>query len=110
MDERLRGELLLLRGENLVLAGDTVEGRDCCRRVAALAHSIGDGALEARAALAFAGDFTFAVEITERITLLEGALAAIGDSDGRLRARVMARLSSALNPSRSEEATPPPIV
>ena len=93
-DDPRRVDLLIGRGEAQRRAGD--EGyRNTLLDAAELARRLGDPTALARAALANTlGDiWTRAFEVDAgRIEMLEGALAAAGDADARLRARLLATL------------------
>jgi class 3 adenylate cyclase len=93
-DDPRRLDLLIGRGEAQRRVGD--EGyRQTLLDAADLARRVGDATALARAALANSlGDiWTRAFEVDAgRIEMLEAALAAIGDSDAQLRARLMATL------------------
>ena len=93
-DDPRRVDLLIGRGEAQRRAGD--EGyRNTLLDAAELARRLGDATALARAALANSlGDiWTRALEVDAgRIEMLEGALAAAGDADARLRARLLATL------------------
>src|SRR5688572_6534295 len=93
-DDPRRVDLLIGRGEAQRRAGD--EGyRNTLLDAAEIARRLGDGSALARAALANSlGDiWTRAFEVDAgRIEMLEGALAAAGDADARLRARLLATL------------------
>jgi len=93
-DDPRRLDLLIGRGEAQRRAGD--EGyRQTLLDAADLARRLGDATALARAALANSlGDiWTGAFEVDNaRIDVLETALAAVGDTDARLRARLLATL------------------
>lgn len=96
-----RAGLLLDLGEAQRRAGDTTAARATFRRAAEAARARGDAQELARAALGFGavwGEWT-ASETggADRVLveLLEEALAALGDADDALRARLLARLARA---------------
>src|SRR5207253_4486650 len=93
-DDPRRLELLIGRGEAQRRAGD--EGyRRTLLDAADLARRLGDGTALARAALANTlGDiWTGPFEVdAARIEVLEAALAAVGEGEPRLRARLLATL------------------
>ena len=94
VDDPRRVDLLIGRGEAQRRAGDE-SYRNTLLEAAELARRLGDPTALARAALANTlGDiWTRAFEVDAgRIEMLEGALAAAGDADARLRARLLATL------------------
>ena len=98
-DEARRGELLLALGVARWRSGDMGRAREACRLAAELAQKRREPDQLARAALAYAGPVRFetAPAVTgPLIDLLERALEALGDGESALRARVMARLATAL--------------
>lgn len=95
-----RFELLRLLAEVSILAGDVPKGRDHARQAAALARALGSPELLARAALAYGGSWSLGSTDLGLLALLEEALAALPPGDHPLRARMLARLASALQPAR----------
>jgi hypothetical protein len=95
-----RFELMRLLGEVRLLADDADRGREAAREAAALARSIGSPELLARAALTYGGSWSFGFTDQVLLQLLEEALAALPAGDHPLRARMLARLASALQPAR----------
>jgi DNA-binding SARP family transcriptional activator/class 3 adenylate cyclase len=94
-DER-RCELLLALGEASWGAGELDNARQSYEQAAALADKLGDATALARATLGFCGPHRFeaAPAVTGPIAgLLQRALAALGDEDSALRARLMGRLA-----------------
>ncbi|MGH9009899.1 MAG: hypothetical protein ACRDYF_08650, partial [Acidimicrobiia bacterium] len=93
-DDFRRVELLLGRGEAQRRAGDPGY-RDTLLDAAQLAQRLGDAKALARAALANTQGHiwtsVFAVD-SERIKALEAAIAAVGDDDPPIRARLLATL------------------
>jgi tetratricopeptide (TPR) repeat protein len=112
-DESLRCGLLVALGETLMrrdeaqFRGDgTGEAQATLRRAAALARRQGASELFARAALAFGGTIVgtrFGVFDPELVQLLEDALRMLGDAASALRAKVLARLATALYWSNARE-------
>jgi DNA-binding SARP family transcriptional activator/tetratricopeptide (TPR) repeat protein len=93
-------ELLLALGSARWDTGEIDEARNACLRAADLAEGLGDASRLARAALGFGGRLIFELGAAETqpvlVDLLQRALVCLGDEDGSLRARVMARLAAAL--------------
>ena len=96
---RCRRRLLLALGEARIRRGDAVAGKEDCRAVAVLARSMGDAELGARAALTYGGVFRFGVVDPVLVGMLEESLELLPPGDSALRARLMARLAAALQPS-----------
>lgn len=98
-NDRQRCELLLAMAWSHWQANDGARARPIAREAAALARALGSSDLLARAALSY-GDafrgFEMGVYDHELVELLEAALAAVGDQESELRARVLARLAVAL--------------
>ena len=97
--EQRRCELLLALGEARWGAGELDKARQAYEQSAELAQKLGDGTALARAALGFFGPHRkeVATAVTLPVTdMLQRALAAIGDEDSALRARLMGRLAAAL--------------
>jgi tetratricopeptide (TPR) repeat protein len=113
-DEQTRCELLLALGDAHTRAGDVASAREAFVRAADIARGAGLAERLARAALGYAGRFVWLPEDDPRLfPLLEEALAALGQHDSALRARLLARLASArgqwadpgsLSAARSREA------
>jgi tetratricopeptide (TPR) repeat protein len=97
-EERLRCELLLVLGEAHAQAGDGAAAREVFRRAAELAQAAGWSEALGAAALGYGGRFVWAPSLGDPVTarLLEAALAALGEEDGALRARLLARLAAVL--------------
>jgi len=98
-----RCELLLSLGDARLRAGDRSGGRAAFAKAASAARALGRPDLVARAALGFGGLGVTILEVDEAtVALLEEALAALGDEEGPVRARVLARLAVELyyGPSR----------
>jgi DNA-binding SARP family transcriptional activator/tetratricopeptide (TPR) repeat protein len=91
-----RLELLLALGEARWGAGEPDTARQTCKQAAELAEQCADATALARAALAYCGPHRFeaAVAVIGPVAdLLQRALAALGEDDSALRARVMGRLT-----------------
>jgi DNA-binding CsgD family transcriptional regulator len=112
-DQQQRCQLLLAVGESRMAAGDRPAARAAYQQAAELARRIDAPEALARAGLGLGLEFTSAtidsaqvglLEVAAssgvvgsvEIGLLEEALIALGDTDSRLRARVLARLARAL--------------
>ncbi len=95
----LRGPVMLALGEARIRGGDTVTGRQDCREAASLARELGDAALGAQAALIYGRVFVFGVVDPVLVEMLEESLDALPPGDSALRARLLARLAAALQPS-----------
>jgi DNA-binding winged helix-turn-helix (wHTH) protein/tetratricopeptide (TPR) repeat protein len=101
-----RGEVLAALGESRMRVfeasvGGSPEGaRDALARAARLGKSLAAPDLLARAALAFGGTEDLAGQVlvldAEHVTLLEEALAAVGDARPALRVRLLERCAKAL--------------
>src|SRR4051794_5930799 len=91
-------DLLLSLGDARSRAGDAAGAKAAVRRAAAIADDNGWHDRLAQAALAYAGRFAWARASTDPayVPLLERALAAIGPRDPTARARLLARLASAI--------------
>jgi DNA-binding SARP family transcriptional activator len=105
-DTAARCNLLLALGDMQARANDMVSAKETFLRAADVARGSGMADRLAHAALGYGGRFVMLPEDDPRIVpLLEEALAALGDDEGALRARLLARLSCARNnPPRSLEA------
>lgn len=109
LDQGLRCELLLALGEVRWSAGELQRAREACMEAAEVAERIGDPERVARAALAFGGPPRFevgAAVIEPVIALLERALAALGEDDSPLRARVLSHLAAASSFAPAERRKP----
>jgi hypothetical protein len=100
----LRARLLVVLGEACIRRGEVPAGQAHCREASALARALGDPALAATAALTYGRVFTFGNADPVLVEMLEEALEALPPADSALRARLLARLGAALQPSpRMEE-------
>jgi DNA-binding CsgD family transcriptional regulator len=111
-DQHQRCQLLLALGEARMAASDMAAARAAYQQAAEVARRIGAPEALARAGLGLGLEFTSAVDSagvgllevassegvadSVQVGLLEEALVALGGADGRLRARVLARLARAL--------------
>ena len=98
METPLRCRVLIALGEAQIRSGD-VAGRALCVEAAEIARRIDDATLLALAGLAYGAVFTMGGVDPVLVGLLEDALARLPDEDSALRARVMARLGAARQPS-----------
>src|SRR5262249_45361125 len=101
LENALRCRILIAQGEARVRSGDAT-GRELCARGAALARDLGDATLLARAGLAYGSVFMTGGVDPFLVGILEEALSRMPDADSALRARVMARLAAARQPSPPE--------
>jgi DNA-binding CsgD family transcriptional regulator len=95
-DQRERCELLLSLGEARMAASDVPAARAAYQQAGELARRIGSPEALAQAGLGLGLEFTVGIVDQVEVTLLEEALAALGEADSPLRARVLARLAMAL--------------
>lgn len=95
----LRARVLLALAEARIRAGDSAQGTSLACEVATVAEQIGDPELLARAALTYGLVLKFAMVDPVMVDLLESAVAALPPGDSPLRARLLARLAAALQPS-----------
>jgi tetratricopeptide (TPR) repeat protein len=96
---------LLDLGEAQLIAHDFEAGHKSCGEAAAIARSLGDAELFARAAIAQGIVFRVAEVSQPLVAVLREALQLLPDDTSPLRAKVMARLAAALQPS--EDPLPP---
>lgn len=92
-------ELLLGLARVLTRSGSVDQARTRCLEAAALARTLGDGALLARAALASGDEFDPGSVDPSLVALLEEALGALPEHEVALRAGVLARHAAALQPA-----------
>ncbi|MGE0542109.1 MAG: AAA family ATPase [Dehalococcoidia bacterium] len=96
-DEGARCGLLLALAESQTRSGETAAAKETFVQVAALAHTLGLAALQARAALGYGGYRGQPGRVdTVFVGLAEEALTALGDEVSGLRARLLARLAMEL--------------
>jgi tetratricopeptide (TPR) repeat protein len=105
VDQPTRCDLLLALGDAMARAGREADAKDAFVRAAELAGRLGAPHRLARAALGYGGRFVWARAGTDHrlISLLQRALAALGDEQSELRVRVMARLAGAMRDQPSRE-------
>jgi hypothetical protein len=94
-----RARVLLALGEARIRRGEAAAGKDDCREAAVLARALGNAELGARAALTYGGVFVFGVVDPVLVGMLEDSLEVLPPGDSPLRARLLARLAAALQPS-----------
>ena len=102
-------ELLLALGEARWGAGELDNARQTYEHAAALADKLGDATALARAALGFCGPHLFeaAPAVTgPLVSLVQRALAALGDEDSALRAQLMGRLAATPGATDVEHLNP----
>jgi hypothetical protein len=97
----LLGQVLIATGEARLRAGDA-SGRALCVEAAQIARELFDATLLARAALAYGAVFTTVWVDPTLVGMLEEAERLLPAADSALRARVMARLAAARQPSSAE--------
>jgi tetratricopeptide (TPR) repeat protein len=99
----LRARVLVALGEACIRRGDGATGKRHCREAAAIARTLGDPRLAARAALTYGRVFTFGNVDPLLVGLLEDSLETLPVEEGALRARLLGRLAAALQPSTQIE-------
>ncbi len=99
LDRHLQFDLLLALGRSRIGAGRAAAGIESCVAAAAIARSLGDPELLARAALGYGLVIMPGVVDPVLVALLEEARAGLGAGHDGLRACVMARLAGAMQPS-----------
>ncbi|MGA9161531.1 MAG: hypothetical protein WB297_11815, partial [Actinomycetota bacterium] len=94
----VRCDLLLAKGDAQARAGDQSAARETFLKAADLASELAFPEHLARAAIGYGGRFVWARAYLDEhlIPLLEAALAASGEEDSVVRARLLARLAGAL--------------
>ncbi len=97
-----RIELLIALGWAATEAGSLARGRQVFREASRRARATGDAVLIARAALGQGAELVFGEVREELVTMLRSALVGLAGADD-LRARVLARLAAALQPSTTPE-------
>jgi tetratricopeptide (TPR) repeat protein len=97
-EETTRCELLLGLGEAEMRAGNAAAAKSALLMAAAIARRLGLARELARAAAGYGGRIVWARagDDTQLVPLLEEGLAALGEEDVELRARLLARLAGAL--------------
>jgi hypothetical protein len=98
LERVLRCKLLIARGEARLRSGDAT-GRELCAQAAALARELSDAVLLAHSGLAYGSVFIMGGVDPFLVGVLEEAFGRLPAADSALRARVMARLAAARQPS-----------
>ncbi len=99
----LCARVLLATGEARIRRGEVELGKADCREAAAIARARDDAELAARAALTYGRVFTFGLVDPVLVDMIETSLAALPPGDSAWRARLLARLAGALQPSLKAE-------
>jgi hypothetical protein len=99
----LCARVLLATGEARIRRGEVEAGKADCREAATIARARDDAELAARAALTYGRVFTFGLVDPILVDMIETSLAALPPGDGPWRARLLARLAGALQPSLKAE-------
>lgn len=94
----LRARVAIALGEARLRSGDPT-GRELCADAARIARELGDASLLALAGLAYGAVFAIGGVDPVMVGMLDDALAALPAADSGLRARTMARLAAARQPS-----------
>jgi DNA-binding SARP family transcriptional activator/tetratricopeptide (TPR) repeat protein len=104
-DEQTRCELLLLRGEAEIRAGDTTDAKATFVAAAAIARRLGLPRELARAAAGYGGRIVWSRAGRDEllVPLLEEGLAKLAADDVELRPRLLGRLAGALRDERPRE-------
>src|SRR5262249_32899093 len=104
-DDAVRCELLLSLGEAEARAGNGPAAKKAFFEAAGLARRLGLARALARAAAGYGGRLVFARSADDErvVPLLEAGLAALGEEDVELRARLLARLAGALRDEHSRD-------
>jgi len=101
LENPLRCRVLIAQGEARLRSGDAT-GRELCAQAAAIARDLRDATLLAGAGLAYGSVLVMGGVDPFLVSVLEEALSLLPDADTALRARVMARLAAARQPSAPE--------
>ena len=103
--EPVRAELLLSLGESEVRAGNSPAAKDAFLTAAEIARQNGLPRALGRAAVGYGGRLVWARAGDDNllVPLLEEGLAALGEEDVELRARLLARLAGALRDEHSRD-------
>ena len=99
----LCARVLLATGEARIRRGEVEAGKADCREAATIARALDDAELAARAALTYGRVFTFGLVDPVLVDMIETSLAALPPGDSAWRARLLARLGGALQPSLKAE-------
>jgi DNA-binding SARP family transcriptional activator/tetratricopeptide (TPR) repeat protein len=104
-DGEHRCALLLACGDAQIKAGDSIGARATFRRAAECARALGSAKLLSQSALGYgqAGQMAGGVVDETVVALIDESLAAVGDGDPALRARLLARLAMELSFSDQRE-------
>ncbi len=104
-DEGGACELLLALGDVLTRAGERLEAKETFLRAAEIAQAFNMPEQLARAALGYGGRITWERGASDRhvLRLLDAARTALGDVETELRARVIARMASAMRDQPDRE-------
>ncbi|MGZ4314221.1 MAG: BTAD domain-containing putative transcriptional regulator [Gaiellaceae bacterium] len=104
-NEPVRAELLLSLGEAEVRAGNTPAAKQAFLTAAGIARQYGLPRALGRAAVGYGGRLVWARAGDDKllVPLLEEGLAALGEEDVELRARLLARLAGALRDEHSRD-------
>jgi tetratricopeptide (TPR) repeat protein len=94
-----RARVLVALGQARIRRGETVAGQAAAREAAVAARELEDPELAAQAALTYGRVFTFGAVDPVLVGMLEESLEALPPGDSALRARLLARLGAALQPS-----------
>jgi len=95
----LRAAVLVALGQACIRRGDAAAGKRHCREASAIARTLGDVELGARAALTYGRVFTFGKVDAALVEMLESSLEALPAGDSAIRARLLGRLAGALQPA-----------
>jgi len=101
LERALRCRVLIAHGEALLRSGDA-KGRELCAKAAEMARELGDAELLAQAGLAYGSVLIMGGVDPFLVGVLEEALAHLPEAETAFRARVMARLAAARQPSPPE--------
>jgi hypothetical protein len=101
LEGELRCRVLIAQGEARLRSGD-ITGREQCAQAVGIAREIDDASLLASAGLAYGAVFFTGGVDPFLVGALEEALSRMPDTETALRARVMARLAAARQPSVPE--------
>ncbi len=104
-NEPVRAELLIALGEAEVRAGNTPAAKQAFLTAAGIARQNGLPRALGRAAVGYGGRLVWARAGDDKllVPLLEEGLAALGEVDVELRARLLARLAGALRDEHSRD-------
>ncbi len=102
-DAARRFDVQLLLGRARLAAGMVLEGRQACASAARIAARLGDAQRFAQAALVYGSLMVLGEVDRDMVKLLHEALSLLPEPDSALRARLMARLANAVQPSPNPE-------